>query len=361
MLPPNPRVFPGRPVGGSSSTSDDGLADLVVWLGQHSRPGVDPLNLALRAFEDGLPVPEPTVREAFARPVIRFAAKVTERLGPAPEDGNLQDWVGDRADAIVQEGTGRRGGVSRRIRSIDKQLRQHPTLAEGWRTAEEMDPGRTDSEPLDSMGQLFYAVEAVVGGVGEVGPDAIARMARSQAGRGVPQWGAHLMENDPADIDAAFRSGPAHRLPGLPAESALNWIVTIARESPLERLRLGWDTAGAMALWARNLCARVEQELAAGQLGEGSIEWALGQVFGFGRMCLIRGLSEPEPSPTQQAETALMLIGISDGLNRTLAGIGPAELEVLRQITPPFLTDLFALPPERVAGETAEADEREDP
>ncbi|MGW4695408.1 hypothetical protein ACWEO1_23870 [Kitasatospora cineracea] len=343
--------------------ADDGLADLVVWLGQHSLPGTDPFDLALSAFGDGLPVPETTVREAFARPVVRFAAKIVERLGPAPENGDLQDWVGDRADAITQEGTGRRSGVSRRIRSIDKHLRQHPALAEGWRAAEEMDPGRTESEPLDSMGQLFYAVEAVVGGVGEVGPDAIARMARSQAGRGVPHWGAHLMENDPADIEGAFHSGPAHQLPGLPAESTLNWVVTIAREAPLERLRLGWDTAEAMALWAQNLCAQVEEEIAAGQLGENSIEWALGQVFGFGRMLLIRGLSEPEPSPTQQAETALMLIGISDGLNRTLAGSGPAELEVLRQITPPFLTDLFALPlpSEPVPGEAAEADVREEP
>ncbi|ROR42990.1 hypothetical protein EDD39_1125 [Kitasatospora cineracea] len=344
LLPPNPRVFPGRPVGGSSSTADDGLVGLIVWLGQNSRRGGDPFHLALRAFGVGLPVPEATVREAFARPVVRFAAKVVGRLGPLPEGGDLQDWVGDRADAIAREGVGRSSGVSRRVRAIDKELQQLPALAEGWSKVEGMDPGRKSSEPLDSTGRIFYAVAAAVGGIGEIDPDAIARMSRSQVGRGVPQWGAHLMENDPADVQSAFQSSPAHQLPGLPVDSGMNWILTIARESPLDRLRLGWDAAGEMGVWARGLCAQVEEELAAGQPGDRCVEWILGQIFGFGRLYLIQGLADPDPGPAQQAHTALTLVATFDGLNRTLASAGPEQLQLLRQITPPFLVGLFALP-----------------
>lgn len=102
LLPANARSYPGRPVGGSASATDPALVDLVVWLGQHSRPGADPLYLALGAFGAGLTVPEGTVREAFARQVVRFAERITDRLGPVPERGDIQEWVSDQADEVAQ-------------------------------------------------------------------------------------------------------------------------------------------------------------------------------------------------------------------------------------------------------------------
>ncbi len=74
----------------------------MVWLGQQSRPGADPLCLALGAFGAGLPVPEGTVREAFTRQVVRFAERITDRLGPVPECGDIQEWVSDQADEVAQ-------------------------------------------------------------------------------------------------------------------------------------------------------------------------------------------------------------------------------------------------------------------
>lgn len=340
LLSANARTFPGQPTGGSTSTADPALVDLVVWLGQHSRPGTDPLYLALGAFGAGLPVPEGTVREAFTQQVVRFTQRITERLGPIPERGDVQEWVSDQADEVAQAGAHRLTGVNRRIRVIDKQLRQLPALAELWQFAAGYDPRRGDAEPLDNTGLLYHGMTAALGGPSGIDPEVIARMARSQAGRDAPQYTAHLLETDPRDPLVAVRSTPAHQLAGLPADSVMNHFVSVSREAPLERLRASWTAAGEMAVWAQSLCDEVEAEIESEQLGEACHEWVFGQIFGIGRMYLVKGLAEPSPTAGQQALTALELVFTLDAINSVLATTDLDGHETMRRLAPPFILKL---------------------
>ncbi|MFJ4189477.1 hypothetical protein [Kitasatospora sp. NPDC089509] len=344
LLPANARTRPGRPAGGSASTADPVLVDLVVWLGQHSRPGADPLHLALGAFGAGLPVPEATVRKAFARQVVRLAERITDQAGPAPEAGDIQEWVSDRADEIAQRSARRMSGVNRRIRAVDRQLRQLPAVAELWKFADGFDPDRSDIEPLDNTGVLFHGLAAAVGGADGITPEVIARVARAQAGRDVPQYTARLLETDPLDPLAAIRTTPAHRLPGLPSESVVNHVASVAQEAPLERLRAGWAAAGEMAAWAEALCQAVEAELSVEPPGgDACLEWIFGQLFGIGRMYLIKGLAEPSPTAGQQALTALELVFSFDAINSVLAATDSDGHETLRRLAPRFLLKLAAV------------------
>ncbi|MFG3053303.1 hypothetical protein ACGFZP_20435 [Kitasatospora sp. NPDC048239] len=84
LLPSKQLNYPGRPVGGSSSTADDRLVDLVVWLVCNRRPGADRAYLALRAFGAGLPVPEEAVRDAFIRAAQEMADELRRGFGPLP-------------------------------------------------------------------------------------------------------------------------------------------------------------------------------------------------------------------------------------------------------------------------------------
>ncbi|MFE7525223.1 hypothetical protein ACFU7Y_05830 [Kitasatospora sp. NPDC057542] len=343
LLPANARTFPGRPAGGSASAADPAMVDLVVWLGQHSRPGADSLYLALGAFGTGLPVPDATVREAFVRQVVRSTERTTERLGPMPEQGDVQEWVSDQADAIAQQGAHRLTGVNRRIRAIDKQMQQLPALAELRQFATGFDPDRADADPLDNTGLLFHGLTAAVAGPRGIEPDAIARIARSQAGREAPQYTARLLETDPRDPLIAVRNTPAHQLPGLPADSTINHVVSVARDAPLERLRAGWTAAGEIAGWAQSLCLAVEAEIASKQPGPACFEWFLGQFFGIGRTYLVKGLAEPSPTAGQQALSAVELVFTLDAINSVLATTDSDGHETMRRLAPPFLLKLAAV------------------
>lgn len=50
---------------GTASRPADGAKEMVLWLARNARPGGRPDDLALRAFADGMPVPEAAVRAAF--------------------------------------------------------------------------------------------------------------------------------------------------------------------------------------------------------------------------------------------------------------------------------------------------------
>ncbi|MFE4514709.1 hypothetical protein ACFRMQ_11035 [Kitasatospora sp. NPDC056783] len=251
--------------------------------------------------------------------------------------------MSDQADEIAQQGAHRMTGVNRRIRAIDKQMQQLPALDALRQFAAGLDPDRADVDPLSNTGLLFHGLTAAVAGSRGIEPDAIARVARAQAGRETPQYTARLLETAPRDPLIAVRNTPAHRLPGLPADSTINHYVSVAREAPLERLRTGWIAAGEMAGWAESLCCAVEAEIGAGQPGSACFEWFLGHFFGIGRMYLIQGLGDSSPSTGQQALTALELVFSTDAINSMLAATDADGHETLRCLAPPFLLQLAAI------------------
>lgn len=84
------------------------------WLAQHERPGRRPGDLALLAFGAGLPVPEATVRAAFADAVAQ-ATRIVNRLAPPTIDGSS---TGAQGSVATPRGT----LVPARIRHIDAAL-----------------------------------------------------------------------------------------------------------------------------------------------------------------------------------------------------------------------------------------------
>jgi hypothetical protein len=129
LLARNPRGYPGQGHG-STSGPPPGAAGLVAWLAANARPGRRPADLALLAFAEGLPVPEDTVRSAFAAAVTRIRLPVEAALaGAAPED---------IAEAAAADGL-RFTMVPARIRRIDHALAQHG-LDWSWLELARLDP-----------------------------------------------------------------------------------------------------------------------------------------------------------------------------------------------------------------------------
>ncbi|MFJ9446714.1 hypothetical protein ACIRRH_33370 [Kitasatospora sp. NPDC101235] len=259
LLPAHRRDYPGRPSGGSSSTADEQLVELVVWLARNRRQGADRGHLALRAFGAGLPVPEETVRRAFARPAEDLARQLRRGFGPMPVDGDLREWVYDGAADLVGTQERRLSAVQRRIQAIDRQLLARPDLAPGWQFAADLDPGAAEAEPLGKTGFLFHSAITAMAGPGEMAPDTLARAARDFVANGTPQWAAHLLETDPREPLAALADPPRHQLPGLPADSVANHLYTVAQATPIERLRAAWTAAGEVPCWAEANCAAADR------------------------------------------------------------------------------------------------------
>ncbi|MFJ2866793.1 hypothetical protein [Kitasatospora sp. NPDC087314] len=343
LLPFHRRDYPGRPSGGSSSTADDGLVDLVVWLARNRRPGTDRRYLALRAFGAGLPVPEETIRRAFARPAHHLAEQLRRGFGSLPQSGDLQEWVYDGAAAVAGTRARRLSAAQRRIQAIDRQVRAQPGLASGWQFAAELDPGAAEAEPLGRTGMLFHSVIAAMAGPGEMTTDTLARAARGFVAEGTPQWTAHLLETDPRDPLAALSATPLHQLPGVPADSLANHLYTVARETPIERLRAAWSAAGEIPGWAETTCAAVEAELSAGQVAQATSGWSIDMITGANRVYLLDGLSEPNPTPGEQALAAVQLIMAADAFNTTLVTTDDDGREAMRLMAPPFLLGLLTV------------------
>ncbi|MFB7677030.1 hypothetical protein ACFC26_37075 [Kitasatospora purpeofusca] len=157
----------------------------------------------------------------------------------------------------------------------------------------------------------------------------------------MPQWPARLLETDPGDPLAALTSPPAHRLPGLLANSAANHLYAVALDAPLDRLRAAWTVAGQLATWAESTCTAAEGALAGGQPNEVLERWATGMVFPVDRSFLTIGLSEPEPTLDQQVRTALSVLIMVGAINTVLRVTDDDGLTTMRLLSPPFLLPLL--------------------
>ncbi|MCU7822187.1 hypothetical protein [Kitasatospora sp. DSM 101779] len=343
LLPGNPRSYPGRVAGGgSASAADPSVGDLVVWLGRNQRPGGSRENLALGAFGAGLPVPETTVRAVLARQVSGLGRGLMTDLGPLRDGQELDDWIGDGADRFASRGAHRVTVVVRRIQKINKALRAMPALAPLWEYAQGFDAG-AGAEHLDSAGVMFHAAMGIAQGADGVSRETIGRAARSHLGSNMPNPGAYLIENNEDDPLAALRHQPTHQLPGLPESSILNHIYSLALDAPLDDLHAAWTAAGSIAPWADRLCTAVEAEIAIGEPGEAAREWTMGVLVGFTTLLLREGLLEPDPTPSQQAASALGLLFQARGVNEALAAADADGRERAALLAPPFLRPLLAL------------------
>ncbi|MEU1273200.1 hypothetical protein [Streptomyces sp. NPDC005799] len=77
---------------GTASRPADGAKEMVLWLARNAKPGGQPDDLALRAFADGMPVPEAAVRAAFRAAVDRLMTQAEQSGELAGIGDPLASW-----------------------------------------------------------------------------------------------------------------------------------------------------------------------------------------------------------------------------------------------------------------------------
>ncbi|GAA1028162.1 hypothetical protein GCM10009557_12210 [Virgisporangium ochraceum] len=340
LLPRNlvDRTGPGR---GTTSVAPDEALDLAVWLARNDGPGRRRRDVALEAFEAGLPVPEPTVRKAW-HDLVADIQLTGEHDTAAPADAEAR---GDWASEVAEQAAAAAHPVlmPRRIRRIDDRIQSIVPL---WSLPEvaALDQG-TDVEPVTPHQSAVFAGSALLGG-GEVasGPE-VARQFRAMLPAGAASPAASWMEHpdqrygDPADMVTA--SGD-HLIP---VGDMREPLAELAGRSSLDLLRAALQAAKEMYEWAEAQCAAVEAELDSGELGEATTAWMTHAVSGLSRMLIVMAIRDRQPSVDDRAGAALMLLFLTDAVRRLPQFVPDVDTETLSVVFPPFLHDLAGLTP----------------
>ncbi|MGW2748075.1 hypothetical protein [Streptomyces sp. NPDC001450] len=298
LLPGN---VPGGGLGrgrGSTSAPPRESFDLVLGLARLAGRGKRPTDLALLAFAEGLPVPEPAVRAAFRASVDAVALPGENDV---PGDGLGLD---ERLDQISNQlaDRGQSGTlVPARVRRIDGRIARAlgqlpPELADLERNAE--------PERLTPQDATLTAVTASLGG--PVPLQDIGALLRVMSPGMPANPFASLVETTWEDVPEAASKVLADdgSLSFLPDGDLRDALRDLADTAPLEDLAAGWRTAAQVREWALDLCRRVEGELEARQLGEAAEEWLHGRMLPCG-LSVIETLRERR-APSKGAFSALM-------------------------------------------------------
>lgn len=86
----------------------------------------------------------------------------------------------------------------------------------------------------------------------------------------------------------------------------------LAATAPLQDLARAWRGAERVRQWALDLCTRVEEELAAGQLGEAAGEWQKSRYAMAGRALLSTLKQRDWPLAQHALDTLLMLYQLDE-------------------------------------------------
>ena len=352
LLMPNVRRGLGRGRG-SASQPAPGARELVVWLARHARRGRRPYDLALRAFGEGLAVPEVTVRAALRDAVDRVRLSV-ETAGPAVSGVEKAAAV---ADAAVRAGL-RATLAPARARRIDRRLRDRgiPWAPDELAT---FDAGPTAVEALRAADLTFVSVVGMLTGGSELPISQLGELARSMAPAGAVAPVSAMMERSWAHSpDAADRLlSPEGGLSFLPGGDQRDHLRMLVDTLPLADLLAGWCAAAQLGRWASDLCDAAEHEIDADHLGVATQEWLCGAFLGLGRMLLTVGLRDRRGRPVDLAFTALLLLSMRGSI-RTLHQLLPdGQFDLLDTplLMPRFVHALWNVPTDegRPAGGTA--------
>ncbi|MFJ8212088.1 hypothetical protein [Streptomyces sp. NPDC096033] len=126
-----------------------------------------------------------------------------------------------------------------------------------------------------------------------------------------------------------------------PVRDARDHLRDLAATTPLQDLARAWKTTEGVRQWALDLCGRIEEELAAGQLGEASLEWMNGR-YAMAGLAVLSPLKERDRPPAQQALDTLMLVyqlGEYRRLDRLVPG-GQWHLLATEGLMPPPTREL---------------------
>ncbi|WP_329581922.1 hypothetical protein OG500_19225 [Kitasatospora sp. NBC_01250] len=255
LLPRNVPSGLGRGFG-STSRVPVGARELVVWLAEHAQRGGRPSDLALRAFADGLPVPERTVRAAFRVAIDRIELEAERSEAVVGIEGPKR---AERVADLVVETRQFATLVPARVRRIDDRIRK-AGLDGAPQELAQLDRGPSSPEPVTVRDFTMMAVEAILLGGPGIFNQGVGDVARMLAPAGSANPLASIVEHldeDPEgvsvqDLDGAIPAGDLRDLAREAVETA-----------PAEILKLGWKAVDELHAWAENLCEAVESELGA--------------------------------------------------------------------------------------------------
>lgn len=308
LLPGNATRSLGRGRG-STSVPGDGAFDLVGWLAANARRGARPNDLALTAFSDGLPVPEDAVRRAWHNAVNEL-----ELDGELAADVVALDDPDDQAEAIVRRVPRTGALVPATVRRIDKRIAALGPGASGWSSPDidRLDRGSAALEPMTTADVLVAAVSVIRQGRGAIWDELIGEVARAFGPTGaaspIASFVEHLREDPDAvsiqDVDGIY-----------PNDDYRVHLRRVIDGSPLDLLRLAWQTETDVRAWAVRLAADVEAELDAGTPGTAVQTW-MQTSLGTARFMLVNALRPGARSPAQRARSAVALLALRGMLER---------------------------------------------
>ncbi|MEV5677948.1 hypothetical protein [Streptomyces sp. NPDC052179] len=328
LLPEHTKRALGRGRG-SASVPDDEAFGLVVALARLARRGARPSHLALALFGEGHPVPEETVRDAFGKAVRGLGAELGEE---GPEEGeDEEEWAERVADEVVASGQ-RVRLVPARVRRIDEGIARY-MFDRGvvWPPPELADLDANPEPPSLSGGEVTAAaVTTVLRGGAAVTPQGIGDVLRAVQPAGWGNPGASLAEYTVEDVPDAAREVflPDGGMSTVPDGDVRGALVGLAEAAPLEDLREAWEVSGATREWTLDLCARVEAELEAGELGDAALAWLMGRAFVSG-LVLMAQVGDRHWSPTDRASDTLILLMMRRSLRDLDGKVPDCQWELL--------------------------------
>ncbi|MFD9047947.1 hypothetical protein [Streptomyces zaomyceticus] len=303
LLPGNvPGGGLGRGKGSTSSPVPESF-DLVLGLARHAGRGKRPTDVALLLFDEGLPVPEQTVRAAFTAAVDTISIHGDDESDSDP-DQRLDDLADHIADAGLTVTL-----VPARARRIDEGIaRLARAGGHTWPPAEfaafDENPGPSTATPKDAA---LASAAAVL--TGRMSLEDIGDMLRAMSPTATANPIASLVETtrrDVPEVADAVLTDDNHLALG-PVRDARDHLRDLAATAPLQDLTRAWKTVEGVRQWALNLCGRVEEEVAAGHLGGAAREWQSCR-YAMAGLSLLSTLKERDWPPVQRALDTLLLL-----------------------------------------------------
>jgi hypothetical protein len=329
LLPVNRRRYTGR---GSSSTPPPEAFEMVLWLARNASVGRRPNDLALLAFADGMPIPEPRVRKAFAA-AIDAATVVAETKVDRLAYGSDEEWAEAVAEQVID--TGEYPTVlPERIRRIDRGVSQTGAAWTGP-TVAAFDGGPLSDEPLTAADASFNAVTTTLRGREGINEQDLADLVRAVSPAAAPNPVASMIEHDQLDHDDGL--GP---LIGIPNGDIRGQLHTLLSALSLAELAAAFRAQRAGRAWANEICTAVETELTAGLDGPATTQWRTFTQLGLPRFLLVTALKTADPSPTEEANAALALAFVTSTMRHLDAEVPGMQWELLPAFMPPWLLDL---------------------
>ncbi|SCD47233.1 hypothetical protein GA0115237_1022101 [Streptomyces sp. ScaeMP-6W] len=328
LLPEHTKRALGRGRG-SASVPDDKAFGLVVALARLARRGARPSHLALVLFGEGHPVPEGTVRDGFGKAVRGLGAGLGEQ-GPEEEEDE-EEWAERVADEVVASGQ-RVRLVPARVRRIDEGIARYIRDREVvWPPPELADLDANPEPPSLSSGEVTTAaVTTVLRGGAAVTPQGIGDVLRAVQPSGWGNPAASLAEYTVDDVPDAAQEVflPDGGMSTIPDGDVRGALLSLVKTAPLEDLREAWEVSGTTREWALDLCARVEAELEAGELGDAALAWLMGRAFVSG-LVLMAQVGDRHWSPTDRALDSLILLMMRRSLRDLDGKVPDCQWELL--------------------------------